>query len=55
MKHAPAQDQRQEQGDRAGVVAAAVAGGGAFLFTGTAQAAGVGAAYTRTASAWSTG
>ncbi|WP_229889817.1 cellulose binding domain-containing protein, partial [Streptomyces griseomycini] len=37
-----------------GVVAAAVAGGGAFLFTGTAQAAGVGAAYTRT-SAWSTG
>lgn len=37
-----------------GVVAAAVAGGGAFLFTGTAQAAGVGAAYTRT-SEWSTG
>ncbi|GGP57531.1 cellulose binding domain-containing protein [Streptomyces calvus] len=37
-----------------GVVAAAVAGGGAFLFTGTAQAAGVAAAYTRT-SAWSTG
>ncbi|MFB9348035.1 cellulose binding domain-containing protein [Streptomyces heliomycini] len=34
--------------------AAAVAGGGAFLFTGTAQAAGVGAAYTRT-SEWSTG
>ncbi|CAL9563925.1 hypothetical protein SUDANB105_04683 [Streptomyces sp. enrichment culture] len=37
-----------------GVVAAAVAGGGAVLFTGTAQAAGVGAAYTRT-SDWSTG
>ncbi|MFI9613607.1 cellulose binding domain-containing protein [Streptomyces sp. NPDC052023] len=37
-----------------GVVAAAVAGGGAFLFTGTAQAAGTGAAYTRT-SHWSTG
>ncbi|HLL36614.1 MAG TPA: cellulose binding domain-containing protein [Streptomyces sp.] len=37
-----------------GVVAAAVAGGGALLFTGTAQAAGVGAAYTRT-SDWSTG
>ncbi|MFF0202255.1 cellulose binding domain-containing protein [Streptomyces sp. NPDC005017] len=37
-----------------GLVAAAVAGGGAFLFTGTAQAAGVGAAYTRT-SDWSTG
>ncbi|GEC10408.1 sugar hydrolase [Streptomyces spinoverrucosus] len=37
-----------------GVVAAAVAGGGAFLFTGTAQAAGIGAAYTRT-SDWSTG
>ncbi|MFE9773010.1 cellulose binding domain-containing protein [Streptomyces sp. NPDC005931] len=37
-----------------GVVAAAVAGGGALLFTGTAQAAGVGAAYTRT-STWSTG
>ncbi|MFC9885636.1 cellulose binding domain-containing protein [Streptomyces pilosus] len=36
------------------VAAAAVAGGGAFLFTGTAQAAGVGAAYTRT-SEWSTG
>ncbi|MFE4052399.1 cellulose binding domain-containing protein [Streptomyces sp. YIM B13518] len=34
--------------------AAAVAGGGAFLFTGAAQAAGVGAAYTRT-SEWSTG
>ncbi|KOV24834.1 cellulose binding domain-containing protein [Streptomyces sp. XY152] len=34
--------------------AVAVAGGGAFLFTGTAQAAGVGAAYTR-ASEWSTG
>lgn len=37
-----------------GVVAAAVVGGGAFLFTGTAQAAGVGAAYTKT-SDWSTG
>ncbi|MFF8971469.1 cellulose binding domain-containing protein [Streptomyces sp. NPDC014995] len=37
-----------------GVVAAAVAGGGAVLLTGTAQAAGVGAAYTRT-SDWSTG
>ncbi|MET9439929.1 cellulose binding domain-containing protein [Streptomyces sp. NPDC006610] len=37
-----------------GAVAAAVAAGGAFLFTGTAQAAGVGAAYTRT-SDWSTG
>ncbi|GHB22426.1 sugar hydrolase [Streptomyces viridiviolaceus] len=37
-----------------GLVAAAVAGGGALLFTGTAQAAGVGAAYTRT-SDWSTG
>ncbi|MEV7138105.1 glycoside hydrolase family 18 protein [Streptomyces tauricus] len=37
-----------------GVVAAAVVGGGAFLFSGTAQAAGVGAAYTRT-SDWSTG
>ncbi|MBG0855009.1 cellulose binding domain-containing protein [Streptomyces spinoverrucosus] len=37
-----------------GVVAAAVAGGGAFLFTGTAQAAGIGAAYTKT-SDWSTG
>ncbi|WP_171114007.1 MULTISPECIES: cellulose binding domain-containing protein [Streptomyces] len=37
-----------------GAVAAAVAGGGAFLFTGTAQAAGIGAAYTRT-SDWSTG
>lgn len=36
------------------VVATAVAGGGAFLFTSTAQAAGVGAAYTRT-SEWSTG
>ncbi|GGU35645.1 glycoside hydrolase family 18 protein [Streptomyces daghestanicus] len=36
------------------VVAAAVAGGGALLFTGSAQAAGVGAAYTRTAS-WETG
>ncbi|MET9252285.1 cellulose binding domain-containing protein [Streptomyces sp. NPDC003717] len=37
-----------------GLVAAAVAGGGALLFTGSAQAAGVGAAYTRT-SGWSTG
>ncbi|MEU9453734.1 cellulose binding domain-containing protein [Streptomyces sp. NPDC048277] len=37
-----------------GVVAAAVVGGGAILFTGIAQAAGVGAAYTRT-SDWSTG
>ncbi|MFJ8936296.1 cellulose binding domain-containing protein [Streptomyces sp. NPDC102365] len=37
-----------------GVVAAAVVGGGAFLFSGTAQAAGVGAAYTKT-SDWSTG
>ncbi|MFF2381003.1 cellulose binding domain-containing protein [Streptomyces sp. NPDC058108] len=37
-----------------GVVAAAVIGGGAFLFSGTALAAGVGAAYTRT-SDWSTG
>ncbi|MEU6808274.1 cellulose binding domain-containing protein [Streptomyces sp. NPDC046831] len=37
-----------------GLVAAAVAGGGALLFTGIAQAAGVGAAYTRT-SDWSTG
>ncbi|MFI9726478.1 cellulose binding domain-containing protein [Streptomyces sp. NPDC052092] len=36
------------------VTAAAVAGGGAFLFTSTAQAAGVGAAYTRT-SEWPTG
>ncbi|MFJ8104367.1 cellulose binding domain-containing protein [Streptomyces sp. NPDC096132] len=37
-----------------GVVAAAVVGGGAVLVAGTAQAAGVGAAYTRT-SDWSTG
>ncbi|MFD7817954.1 cellulose binding domain-containing protein [Streptomyces sp. NPDC059785] len=37
-----------------GVVAAAVVGGGALLFTGTAQAAGVGAAYTKT-SDWETG
>ncbi|MEU5597359.1 cellulose binding domain-containing protein [Streptomyces sp. NPDC020298] len=37
-----------------GLVAAAVAGGGAVLFTGIAHAAGVGAAYTRT-SDWSTG
>ncbi|MFD9026009.1 cellulose binding domain-containing protein [Streptomyces parvulus] len=36
------------------VVAAAVAGGGALLFTGTAQAAPVGAVYTTT-SAWSDG
>lgn len=38
----------------AGAVAAAVVGGGAILLTGTAQAAGIGAAYTRT-SDWSTG
>lgn len=37
-----------------GVVAAAVVGGGAVLLTGSAQAASVGAAYTRT-SEWSTG
>ncbi|MFI9568303.1 cellulose binding domain-containing protein [Streptomyces rishiriensis] len=37
-----------------GAVAAAVAGGGLALVTGTAHAAGVGAAYTRT-SDWSTG
>ncbi|KMS71473.1 sugar hydrolase [Streptomyces viridochromogenes] len=37
-----------------GLVAAAVIGGGAILFTGTAQAAGIGAAYTKT-SDWSTG
>ncbi|MFF7402757.1 glycoside hydrolase family 18 protein [Streptomyces murinus] len=37
-----------------GIVAAAVVGGGALLFTGTANAAGVNAAYTRT-SDWSTG
>ncbi|WP_282699301.1 cellulose binding domain-containing protein [Streptomyces sp. CC219B] len=37
-----------------GLVAAAVVGGGAVFLTGTAQAAGVGAAYTRT-SDWSTG
>ncbi|QQM43146.1 glycoside hydrolase family 18 protein [Streptomyces liliifuscus] len=37
-----------------GVVAAAVVGGGALVFSGTAQAAGVGAAYTQT-SDWSTG
>lgn len=37
-----------------GLVAAAVAGGGAVLFTGIAHAAGVGAAYTRT-SDWTTG
>ncbi|WP_330349541.1 glycoside hydrolase family 18 protein [Streptomyces sp. NBC_00582] len=37
-----------------GVVAAAVVGGGAVFVAGTAQAAGVGAAYTRT-SDWSTG
>ncbi|MDH6450409.1 MULTISPECIES: cellulose binding domain-containing protein [unclassified Streptomyces] len=37
-----------------GVVAAAVVGTGAVLLSGTAQAAGIGAAYTRT-SGWSTG
>ncbi|MER6673094.1 cellulose binding domain-containing protein [Streptomyces sp. NPDC000983] len=37
-----------------GLVAAAVVGGGAVFLAGTAQAAGVGAAYTRT-SDWSTG
>src|SRR5256885_2210727 len=37
-----------------GAVAAAVVGGGAILLTGTAQAAGVGAAYTK-ASDWSSG
>ncbi|WP_432156669.1 glycoside hydrolase family 18 protein [Streptomyces sp. bgisy153] len=37
-----------------GVVAAAVVGGGVFVFTSTAQAAGIGAAYTKT-SEWSTG
>ncbi|MEU3250050.1 cellulose binding domain-containing protein [Streptomyces sp. NPDC006997] len=37
-----------------GAVAVAVIGGGAIVFSGTAQAAGVGAAYTRT-SDWSTG
>ncbi|MFF9620037.1 cellulose binding domain-containing protein [Streptomyces griseosporeus] len=37
-----------------GLVAAAVVGGGALVLTGTAQAAGIGAAYTRTSS-WSTG
>ncbi|MET7611557.1 glycoside hydrolase family 18 protein [Streptomyces seoulensis] len=37
-----------------GVVAAAVAGGGAVLVTGVAHAAGVGAAYTKT-SEWSSG
>ncbi|GLP65604.1 sugar hydrolase [Streptomyces sp. TUS-ST3] len=37
-----------------GVVAAAVVGTGAVLLSGTAQAAGIGAAYTRT-SDWSTG
>ncbi|MFD4597957.1 cellulose binding domain-containing protein [Streptomyces sp. NPDC058464] len=37
-----------------GLVAAAVVGGGAVLFTGIAQAAGIGAAYTKT-SDWSTG
>ncbi|MEU6549799.1 cellulose binding domain-containing protein [Streptomyces sp. NPDC046915] len=36
------------------LVAAAVAGGGALLFTGIAQAAGIGAAYTKT-SDWTTG
>ncbi|MFE0405985.1 cellulose binding domain-containing protein [Streptomyces nigra] len=37
-----------------GLVAAAVVGGGALVVTGTAQAAGAGAVYTRT-SDWSTG
>ncbi|MEU6660901.1 cellulose binding domain-containing protein [Streptomyces sp. NPDC046821] len=37
-----------------GLVAAAVVGGGAYLFAGTAQAAGVDAAYTKT-SEWSGG
>ncbi|MFE2262656.1 glycoside hydrolase family 18 protein [Streptomyces griseosporeus] len=37
-----------------GLVAAAVVGGGALVLTGTAQAAGIGAAYTKTSS-WSTG
>jgi hypothetical protein len=37
-----------------GVAAAAAVGGGAVFLTGTAQAAGIGAAYTRT-SDWSTG
>ncbi|MFD9331290.1 cellulose binding domain-containing protein [Streptomyces sp. NPDC060065] len=37
-----------------GIVAAALVGGGAVLLSGTAQAAGVGAAYTKT-SDWSTG
>ncbi|MGW1954145.1 glycoside hydrolase family 18 protein [Streptomyces sp. NPDC001920] len=37
-----------------GLVAAAVVGGGALVFTGTAQAAATGAAYTKT-SDWSTG
>ncbi|MFI1165252.1 cellulose binding domain-containing protein [Streptomyces sp. NPDC020801] len=37
-----------------GLVTAAVVGGGALVFTGIAQAAGVGAAYTRT-SGWSGG
>ncbi|MEU9990370.1 cellulose binding domain-containing protein [Streptomyces sp. NPDC048045] len=37
-----------------GLVAAAAVGGGAVLLTGTAHAAGIGAAYTRT-SDWSTG
>ncbi|MCF3136954.1 cellulose binding domain-containing protein, partial [Streptomyces olivochromogenes] len=37
-----------------GLVAAAVVGGGAIMFSGIAHAAGVGAAYTRT-SDWSTG
>jgi hypothetical protein len=38
----------------AGAVAAAVVGGGAIFLTGTAQAAGIAAAYTKT-SDWSTG
>src|SRR5215216_1506916 len=37
-----------------GLVAAAVVGGGVVLLTSTAQAAGIGAAYTKT-SDWSTG
>ncbi|WP_406352454.1 cellulose binding domain-containing protein [Streptomyces sp. NBC_00658] len=37
-----------------GIIAAALVGGGAVLLSGTAQAAGVGAAYTKT-SDWSTG
>ncbi|PNV34467.1 hypothetical protein C1708_20875 [Streptomyces sp. DH-12] len=50
-EHAPAQDQRRISGRNkatGAVAAAAVAAGGAFPFTSTAQAAGVRAAYTRT-------